>query len=202
MDIETIRAYDERAGAFAVEWEQSQSTPDDLRAIVRQYFVPGKTVDVGCGSGRDTAWLVEYGFDALGVDASCGLIAEARRRHHGIRFEVDALPELITLENGIYKNVLCETVIMHLDVEHITKSVQRLRALLAPGGTLYLTWRVTKGGDNRDDSGRLYTAFEAPSVLGGLSGADILLNEQCLSASSGKLIHRILARKIGKGGRS
>ena len=63
--------------------------PEDLRAAVRAYFKPGPSVDVGCGSGRDTAWLAGEGFDVFGVDAAPGLLAEARRRHPEVTFEVD-----------------------------------------------------------------------------------------------------------------
>ncbi len=195
MDPTTIRAYDEHAPAFAADWEEAQSAPDDLRAAVRTYFSPGPTVDVGCGSGRDTAWLVDNGFDAFGVDGSHGLIEEARRRHPGVRFELDTLPELVTLAAGSFANVLCETVIMHLDAARISAAVQRLIALLAPSGVLYLTWRVTEGGDTRDQAGRLYASFSPDLVLNELAGMDLLLDERSLSASSGKIIHRVLARR-------
>lgn len=196
MDRDTVRAYDDRARDFAVEWEKAQSAPRDLQAIVRQYFKPGPTVDVGCGSGRDTAWLVANGFDAFGVDASSALVAEARRRHPGVRFEVDHLPELSSLRSGIYTNVLCETVIMHLETARIGEAVRRLVSLLAREGTLYLTWRVTEGGDLRDPGGRLYSSFASSVVVNALSGTDIMRDEQAVSRSSNKLVHRVIARRL------
>ena len=62
MDTDTVRAYDIQARNYAAEWEEDQAPPDDLRAAVRAYFNNGLTVDVGCGSGRDTAWLAGQGF--------------------------------------------------------------------------------------------------------------------------------------------
>jgi len=195
LDIETIRIYDEKACEFAREWEDSQSPPDDLRAVVTRYFRKGPTVDVGCGSGRDTAWLTDNGFDALGVDPSEGLLAEARRRHPGIRFRMDSLPELATLGSGAYANVLCETVIMHLDRQGVADAVRRLVSLLAPQGVLYLSWRVTEDGDARDAAGRLYSSFEASAVTEALAGTTIELDERIVSASSGRVVHRIVARR-------
>jgi hypothetical protein len=58
-----------------------------------------------------------------------------------------------------------------------------------------LSWRVTEGADRRDDHGRLYAALEPERVLRALGGADILLDEQVGSVSSGKLIRRVVARK-------
>ena len=195
MDLDTIRIYDEQARGFAREWEESQSSPDDLHAVVHQYFRKGPTVDVGCGSGRDTSWLADNGFDVLGVDASGGLLAEARRRHPGVRFEIDTLPELKCVHSGAFTNVLCETVIMHLGTQAVPDAVSRLVALLVPQGVLYLSWRVTEAGDLRDGTGRLYSSFKLATVMDALAGTDILLDERKVSASSGKVVHRIVARR-------
>jgi len=195
MDLKTIDIYDREAAGFAREWEEDQAPPDDLQAAVLSHFHDGPTVDVGCGSGRDTAWLVSQGFEAVGVDAAARLLTEARRRHPGVRFETDTLPALSTLGSRCYANVLCETVIMHLDHDTIPAAVHRLVDLLVPAGVLYLSWRVTESGDRRDDAGRLYAAFDKHVVSEALAGTDILLDERRVSASSKKIIHRIVARR-------
>jgi SAM-dependent methyltransferase len=194
MDEATLNAYDRDAAGFAREWAE-QPPPSDLHAVVRRFFVPGPTADIGCGSGRDAAWLDAEGFPTHGFDASEGLLAEARRRHPQIPFSQALLPDLIGIEDGSFANVLCETVIMHLDPAEVTPAVKRLLAILVPGGVLYLSWRVTEGADRRDEHGRLYAAFDPERVLSPLKCADILLDEQVGSVSSGKLIRRIVARK-------
>src|ERR1700732_2538028 len=85
MDDATLSAYDRDAKAFANDWD-AQPPPSDLHAVVRQFFIPGPTADVGCGSGRDAAWLNACGYPTTGFDASEGLLAEARRRHPQINF--------------------------------------------------------------------------------------------------------------------
>jgi hypothetical protein len=84
---------------------------------------------------------------------------------------------------------------MHLAPHLIAPSVSRLMSIVRPGGVLYLSWRVTRGADQRDGHARLYAAFDKRLVLEALPGADILLDEEATSASSGKTIHRIVARK-------
>jgi SAM-dependent methyltransferase len=194
MDQRTLSAYDLDAHAFAEDWE-GQPVAADMHAIVKQFFKPGPTADIGCGSGRDTAWLSHAGLPTIGYDPSEGLLAEARRLHPRIRFHRSSLPELHGIANASLTNVLCETVIMHLRPSLITPSVQKLLAILQPGGTLYLSWRVTEGTDKRDEYGRLYTAFDPALVLQALAPSDILMDEQSDSASSGKLVRRIVARK-------
>ena len=195
MDDKTIGIYDTGAAGFAAEWEDEQDPPDDLRAAVDAYFRPGATADIGCGSGRDSAWLNAQGFDVVGIDASRGLIEEASRRHPNVMFECDTLPRLESLDSGAYANVLCETVIMHMPEVEALASVRRLAALLAPGGALYLSWRVTEGVDRRDDQGRLYASFETDAVKTALAGHAIELDERIVSASSGKVVHRLVARR-------
>jgi SAM-dependent methyltransferase len=194
MDTATLNAYNRHSGMFAKEWHE-QPAPTDMRAVVRQYFHPGLTADVGCGSGRDTAWLSENGYPAIGFDPSEGLLNEARQRHPGVRFQHGALPDLDCAAEGSFVNVLCETVIMHLEAKIVAPSVRRLMAILEPEGTLYLSWRITEGFDTRDGHGRLYTAFDLSLVVQALSTARMVLDEQKISASSGKTVHRIVARK-------
>src|SRR5262249_35050585 len=110
-------------------------------------------------------------------------------------FQIGALPELHGVADRSFTNVLCETVIMHLNAAVIGPSVARLLAILQPGGTLYLSWRVTNGSDVRDQTGRLYSAFNPALVLDVLSAANMVYDEETISASSGKQIRRIVARK-------
>lgn len=194
MDRTTLIAYDRGAAAFAKEWHE-QPPPTDLHDTVRRFFIPGPTADIGCGSGRDAAWLAEAGFPTHGFDASDGLLAEARRLHPDVPFHHAVLPSLAGIADASFANILCETVIMHLPPPAIAPAVERLLAILMPGGILYLTWRVTQGADSRDGHGRLYAAFDADLVLRALGSAEILLDEQVDSASSGRLIRRIVARK-------
>ena len=194
MDDATLRAYDRDSKGFADDWE-AQPPPIDLHAVVDRFFVPGRTADIGCGSGRDAAWLNARGYPTKGFDASEGLLAEARRRHPEIEFKMAVLPNLDGIVEGSFANVLCETVIMHLEPEVIAPSVERLLAILVPGGILYLSWRVTEGAHRRDEHGRLYAAFEPERVMSALKAAQILLDEQVGSVSSGKLIRRLVVRK-------
>jgi 2-polyprenyl-3-methyl-5-hydroxy-6-metoxy-1,4-benzoquinol methylase len=95
----------------------------------------------------------------------------------------------------MYDNVLCETVIMHLDRALIAPSVRRMFEIVKPAGVFYLSWRVTDAADIRDSHGRLYAAFDASIVRDELKKATTLLDEEVVSASSGKKIHRLVLRK-------
>ena len=197
MDSQTIAAYDTDAATYADEWEQEQDAPTDLYALLSEHFTPGPTADVGCGSGRDSAWLSMHGFPTTGFDASQGLLAQARRRHPETNFECRLLPRLDGVMNASFTNLLCETVIMHLPDAEVGPSVARMLSLLIPTGTLFLSWRVTQGSDRRDDAGRLYAAVDDSVVMTALAGAEVLLDEEVVSASSAKVVRRVIARVSG-----
>jgi SAM-dependent methyltransferase len=195
MDRATLAAYDNGAAAFAKDWHE-QPAPTDLHATVTRFFIKdGRTADIGCGSGREVAWLNANGFPAEGFDASDGLLAQARSRYPQLRFVRAELPDLQGIAADAFDNLLCETVIMHLDHAQIAPSVRRMLEIVKPGGIFYLSWRVTKGADLRDGHDRLYAAFDAKLVRDELSATIALLDEEVVSASSGKTIHRLVVKK-------
>ncbi|CAG4890996.1 class I SAM-dependent methyltransferase [Paraburkholderia saeva] len=53
-----------------------------MYARLTTHLLPrGQTADIGCGNGRDVAWMAANGYRVTGFDASPGLLAEARRLH-------------------------------------------------------------------------------------------------------------------------
>jgi SAM-dependent methyltransferase len=197
MDRATLAAYNQDAAAFARDWHE-QPAPVDLHEIVTRFFIKGgSSADIGCGSGREVAWLNANGFPAVGFDASDGLLREARSRYPDLNFAWAELPALRGIAANAYDNVLCETVIMHLDHARIAPSVRRMLDIVKPGGIFYLSWRVTEEADQRDRHQRLYAAFDMSLVRAELASATPLLDEEVVSASSGKKIHRIVVRKNG-----
>src|ERR1700677_1866359 len=147
MDRSTLAAYDTGAAAFAKDWHE-QPAPPDLQGIVERFFIRGGvSADIGCGSGREVAWLNANGFPAAGFDASDGLLAEARSRYRELSFTHADLPELEGIAAATFDNVLCETVIMHLGLAQIPPSVHRMLDIIKASGILSLSWRVTEGAD-------------------------------------------------------
>ena len=163
----------------------------------RRFFALGEaSADLGCGSGRDVDWLNRSGYPCIGFEPSAGLRAEARRRFPQWRFEQAALPGLETIAAAAFRNVVCETVLMHLPPAAIRPAVHALLRVLTADGTLYLSWRVTLGlAGVRDEAGRLYSAFPAAEVRDALRAAAILYDAEDVSASSGKRVHRLIVRR-------
>jgi SAM-dependent methyltransferase len=77
MDASTIAAYDANPHDFAARMRRI--APETIFAGLPGIFHPGApTADIGCGSGRDVAWLQGLGYQAVGYDASEGMLRQAR----------------------------------------------------------------------------------------------------------------------------
>jgi SAM-dependent methyltransferase len=194
IDAKTAEAYAANAAAYSRDW-LAQPAPTDMYALLERYFVKqGETADIGCGNGRDAAWLAAHGFAVTGYDGSPELLAQARALFPAIAFRLATLPGLSEITES-YDNVLCETVIMHLPAPTIPEAIGNLLRIMRPGAVLYLSWRVTDGPDQRHGDGRLYAAFAPDLVRRQLADCAILHFEDVQSVSSGKRICRIIARK-------
>ncbi|RVU83640.1 class I SAM-dependent methyltransferase [Leucothrix sargassi] len=163
MDKKTIASYDESYQAVA-KLHHSLS-PAWLYELITQHFTPNTSVlDVGCGTGRDCAWLAQNGYAPTGVDASLGMLTIAKESYPSVRFIKDALPELATIASAQYENVLCSAVIMHLPSEQLMDAATHLLRVAKAGGCVLLTYRGSPSADNRE-SGKLYTPYVPSDVV-------------------------------------
>ncbi|VVE26068.1 class I SAM-dependent methyltransferase [Pandoraea cepalis] len=193
-DLQTEAAYEANAVRYNEDW-RNQPPPHDMYALLVRHFVPGgRTIDVGCGNGRDAAWLAQQGFDVVGYDSSPALVDLARQSFASVTFHVGHLPGLEGVTTQ-FDNVMCETVLMHLPANEVPQAAARLWALVRPGGVLYVSWRVTEGDDLRHADGRLYSAFSPDVVRAALHGGVALHEEDVTSASSGKRVCRLVVRR-------
>ena len=96
-------------------------------------------VEVGSGPGHVTAYLSDGGADATGIDLSPAMVAEARRRFPGPRFEVGDLRRLSRpATSSGWAAVLGWYSLIHLAASELPDAVAALVRPLDPGGWLVL----------------------------------------------------------------
>ncbi|MGZ5551672.1 MAG: class I SAM-dependent methyltransferase [Nitrososphaeraceae archaeon] len=163
MDKETIDTYNREAESIAQL--HSTLTPHRIYELINQYFVKeGATIDIGCGIGRDTHWLTQQGFQAIGLDASEQMLKYAQSLYPNDNFIHDYLPNLNQLGESQFQNILCSAVLMHLKKADLEAAVNRLLQLLSDNGCLLISFRGTKEISNRE-KGKLYETIHIDEFL-------------------------------------
>jgi len=67
----------------------SKAVNDIEKSIINDMFIRnGLTLDVGCGTGRTTKYLIKKGFQAIGIDYSEAMINYAKKKNKKIKFIV------------------------------------------------------------------------------------------------------------------
>lgn len=163
MDENTILAYN--AMAAQVANLHDNLIPLRIYELINQYFIKYEcTADIGCGIGRDSAWLASQGYSTVGVDASIGMLKQARARYPDISFKKDELPTLGQQKDGEFVNVLCSAVIMHLPSYEIGLAVKNLSRITRTDGVVIISYRGTCESNEREN-GKLYTKINSADIV-------------------------------------
>ena len=158
-----------------------------------------EVLDLGCGSGRDTLLLEEYGFYVTPMDGSeemCKL-AEVNTDKEVLQMTYDEM-EFDDVFDGIWA---CASLI-HLTEDEMRKVMKKLVQALKENGVLYFS--VHKGDRDGIYHGRYfhdYNRRELQSLMEEypeLEVVDIWTTQDVRSEKSDKLWLNVLARKTGK----
>ena len=103
--------------------------PNEIKDIARLPSAP-RALDLGCGIGRQTLLLDEFGFEAYGADISENAIAEAKKLFHS-RGQPELCSRLTVLtndqlpyENQFFDVVISDSVLDSMYFEHAKKLVK------------------------------------------------------------------------------
>ena len=100
---------------------------------------PGPVVEVGCGPGHVTAYLVDAGADATGLDLTPEMVEQARRVFPDVTYEVGDLRRLMrpATADG-WGAVLAWYSLIHLAPAELPAALEALVRPIRPGGLLVL----------------------------------------------------------------
>jgi SAM-dependent methyltransferase len=91
------------------------------------------------------AYLAANGLDAIGIDVSPAMLAEARRAHPDIEFDVGRLDDL-PIADGALASAVCWYSIIYTPPERLDDAFAELRRVVEPGGHLLLAFQAGDGG--------------------------------------------------------
>lgn len=115
---------------------------------------PGLACDIGAGSGRDSNWLASLGWDVVAVEPNSALRTLAQAdSHSSVQWMDDALPALSHLRKTGHRFdlILVSAVWMHIAPADRKRAFRVLTEMLAPGGVLVVTLRLSDQPDPERD---------------------------------------------------
>lgn len=158
----TIQTYNTFAPQFVKHFERKLDITelDTFLEIIPQ---GGTVLDAGCGSARDSAYIISKGYTALGIDLSEGLLAEAKKIHPEVPTQQMSLTD-ITLPDHEFDGVWCKSALLHIDRIDVPTVLESFFRILKPNGTLFIQTKKGEGEQNQpapfdDEVTRLFTLF-------------------------------------------
>jgi SAM-dependent methyltransferase len=143
----TRASYDAVAAGYAERFRDELAARPLDRAMLAAFAElvqdaeAGPVADIGCGTGRTTAYLHDLGLAVSGIDLSPQMVAAARQAHPGLRFEVGSMLDL-DLPDGGLGGILAWYSTIHIPDERLPDVFAEFRRVLAPGGYLLLAFQV------------------------------------------------------------
>lgn len=140
----------------------------------------GRILDAGCGSGRDLRKFREFGFDAVGIDASNALVRMAR--------EYSGAPcYTLRLEDIGYKQsfdgVWACASLQHLPKLALVPVLQRIQQALVAGGVMFASVQIGDGEALVPD-GRFYAYYQREEFLRLVEDAGFMVEDWWISEDS------------------
>lgn len=138
--------YDKHADVVAEQYEAVD--PESLHRWLADLLPepPAIVLDVGAGTGRDSAWLAGKGYDVFAVEPSKAMrrLAKALHPSSSVRWFHDSLPSLeATFRTGVsFDAILASGVWMHLPRGQRPRAFRKLVNLLKPGGVIAISLRI------------------------------------------------------------
>jgi cyclopropane fatty-acyl-phospholipid synthase-like methyltransferase len=136
-----------------------------MQALLLSCFDPGaKLLEIGCGSGRDAAFMMAQGFDVTGVDGAFEMIASALKRHPELsgRLHTVHLPGGLSRFSDSFDGIFSIATLMHLSRSAIDEVFKRAGLLINQHGRFFFSVPCRRNDVDRDgfdEKGRRFTAL-------------------------------------------
>jgi ubiquinone/menaquinone biosynthesis C-methylase UbiE len=136
--MNVLQAYN----VWASQYDTNDNKTRDLEAKSLREILHAINVDrcleIGCGTGKNTQWLVEKAKHVTAVDLSEEMLAKAKARINSDRVtfrQADLATEWVFAE-GLYNLVVFSLVLEH--IEHLEPVFEKVAHVLQPGGYMYI----------------------------------------------------------------
>ncbi|WP_324076004.1 MAG: methyltransferase domain-containing protein [Erythrobacter sp.] len=149
-DPDTIAFYQARAPHWVFHSGERHS--HQLDAFLDRLPPGAAVLELGCGGGRDAAWMRARGFAVDATDATPALVTRANQAFD-LGARVMAFHELDT--SAAYGGVWAQACLLHCPREALPDVLARIHRALVPGGWHFASFKLGMA-EGRDLLGRLH----------------------------------------------
>ncbi|MBX7457203.1 class I SAM-dependent methyltransferase [Qipengyuania sp. 1NDH17] len=149
MDPATLEYYQTNAPRYTLSFGQAPSR--HLDSFLDRLEPGARILELGCGGGRDSARIIERGFDLDATDGTPAMVKKANERFdvgaRVMRFdELDAV--------AAYDAVWAHACLLHVARVDMPRVLTAIYRALKPGGWHFANYKLGSG-EGRDPLGRL-----------------------------------------------
>lgn len=148
-DAATIDYYEANAPNYTLSFGQAPSR--HLDGFLDRLDTGARILELGCGAGRDSARIIERGFDLDATDGTPAMVRKANERF-GIGARVMRFDELAAKE--AYDAIWAHACLLHVARADLPQVLSAIHAALRPGGWHFANYKLGSG-EGRDPLGRL-----------------------------------------------
>lgn len=114
-----------------------------------------KILDVGCGSGRDSVFFANQGFEVIAIDGSKSLIELAQQTDTRIDWQCLRFDEIAKQSwQNQFTGIWACASLLHMPFDDLTKLLNDLIRCLKSDGILYASFKY--GDSEREKDGRFF----------------------------------------------
>lgn len=156
---DTIEYYNTHADEYCAETRDVNMS--GLYAEFGKYLKPGcKILDLGCGSGRDSKYFYDKGYQVVAVDPSIEMCKKTRELVPIDVLEMRA--EDLKFENEFDAVWACASL-LHINRKYMPLTLDKILKSLKSKGVLYASWKT--GNDELTQSYRMFTNYSKEEVI-------------------------------------
>lgn len=177
MENPTLNYYNENASSF-IEGTQNASMFETLEEFIQYIPSEGRVLDLGCGSGRDTKYLLQHGFSVDAMDGSKEL-CQAATQFTGIQVKQMDFLYLNVIQK--YDGIWACASILHLPYRNLPLMFDKIFQALRKNGILYVSFKYGSFEGMRNN--RYFTDMTEEKIANVLEKiSDFIIKRQWISS--------------------
>lgn len=154
----TINYYEKNASEF-IETSLHADMTKMYEAFLRYIPEYGSILDAGCGSGRDSKFFCDKGYEVMAFDAAETMCTYASKL-------IGQPVQNMTFDEVDFQNkfdgVWACASLLHISRTHVLQIIDKLIEALVPGGVMYASWK--SGAGERMSGERFFCDFNEESI--------------------------------------